>query len=161
MRNRFMIALAAALFGVAAIAGIVLATPSSGVTTSTIATGHLAPVNLVVKTGDWMAQLRTKGESSLIVTENDVAPGGTFGWHSHPGPSLVIIKSGTMTFYQGDDPTCSPQVATAGDAFVDPGNVVHIGRNEGTVMAVVIVTRVIPVGAPARIDQPDPGNCGF
>ena len=98
MRNRFMVALAAALFGVAAIAGIVLATPSSGVTTTTIATGNLAPVNLVVKTGDWMAQLRTKGESSLTVTENDVAPGGTFGWHSHPGPSLVIIKSGTMTF---------------------------------------------------------------
>ena len=115
MRNRFMVALAAALFGVAAIAGIVLATPSSGVTTTTIATGNLAPVNLVVKTGDWMAQLRTKGESSLTVTENDVAPGGTFGWHSHPGPSLVIIKSGTMTFYRGDDPNAprrSPRQAT-------------------------------------------------
>ena len=161
MRNRFMVALAAALFGVAAIAGIVLATPSSGVTTTTIATGNLAPVNLVVKTGDWMAQLRTKGESSLTVTENDVAPGGTFGWHSHPGPSLVIIKSGTMTFYRGDDPTCTPQVATAGDAFIDPGNVVHIGRNEGTAPAVVIVTRLLPAGAPARIDQPNPGNCGF
>ena len=79
MRKRFMLALGAALFGVAGIVGIVLATPSSGVTTTTIATGNMAPVNLVVKTGDWMTQLRTKGESSLVVTENDVAPGGTFG----------------------------------------------------------------------------------
>jgi quercetin dioxygenase-like cupin family protein len=90
-----------------------------------------------------------------------VAPGGSFGWHSHPGPSLIIVKSGRLTFYRADDPTCTPEVHSAGDAFVDEGTDVHIGRNEGTAMAVVIVTRLFPAGSPARIDQPDPGNCGF
>jgi quercetin dioxygenase-like cupin family protein len=159
MRNRFMLALTAALIAVVAIGGIVLATPSSGVTSTTIATGSLDPVNLIVKNGDWMTQLRTKGQSSLTVVENDVAPGGTFGWHSHPGPSLIIVKSGTLTFYRADDPSCTPEIHSAGEAFVDPGTDVHIGRNDGSVVAVVIVTRLLPAGAPARIDQPDPGTC--
>ena len=161
MRNRFIVALTAALFSVAVMGGIVLATPSSGVTSTTIATGTLGPINLLVKTGSWMTQLRTKGKSTLSVVENDVAPGGTFGWHSHPGPSLIVVKSGTMTFYRGNDPTCKPEVYNAGQAFVDSGHDVHIGLNRGTTEAVVIVTRLLPVGAPARIDQPDPHICGL
>jgi quercetin dioxygenase-like cupin family protein len=90
-----------------------------------------------------------------------VAPGGSFGWHSHPGPSLVIVKAGTLTFYEASDPTCTPSVHTAGDAYVDEGTDVHTARNEGTVDAIVIVTRLIPAGSAPRIDEPDPGNCSF
>jgi quercetin dioxygenase-like cupin family protein len=115
-----------------------------------------------VKTGDWKVHLDTKGLSTLAVSENRVAPGGHFGWHSHPGPSLVIVKSGTSTFYRGDDPDCTPQVHLAGSAYVDPGGVVHIARNESaTEELVLLVTRLTPAGAPARIDEPDPGNCNF
>jgi len=161
MRNRIIVALAAALLGVVAIGGVVLATPASGVTSTTIATGSLDPVNLNVKNGDWKAQIRTKGQTNLTVVENRVAPGGTFGWHSHPGPSLIIVKSGTISFYRADDPSCTPEVHSAGDAYVDEGTDVHVGRNEGTVEVVLIVTRLLPAGAPARIDEPDPGICGF
>jgi hypothetical protein len=45
----------------------------------------------------------------------------------------VIVKSGTSTFYRGDDPTCTPEVHPAGTAYADPGGGVHIARNEGTV----------------------------
>jgi quercetin dioxygenase-like cupin family protein len=93
--------------------------------------------------------------------ENRVAPGGHFGWHSHPGPSLVIVKSGTSTLYDGDDPTCTPQVYPAGSAYVDSGDHTHIARNEGSTELVLIVVRVMPQGAAPRIDQPDPGNCSF
>ena len=137
-----------------------LATPGTNVSTP-IAAGTLEPIHVDVKTDDWKLQLRTKEASNLSVSENRVAPGGDFGWHSHPGPSLVIVKSGTSTFYRGDDPTCTPQVHPAGTAYVDPGGVVHIARNEGAVDLVVIVTRLIPNGAAARIDEPDPGNCSF
>lgn len=161
MRTRLLVALAAAALGVSMIAGLAQATPSAGVTSKTIATGSLDPINILVKNGDWLTQLRTKGESSLTVVENDVAPGGTFGWHSHPGPSLIIVKSGTLTFYRADDTTCTPEVHSAGEAFVDEGTDVHVGINLGTTTAVVIVTRLLPAGAPARIDAPDPGICGF
>jgi quercetin dioxygenase-like cupin family protein len=161
IRTRFLVAVAAALLGVAALGGIVLATPASLVTSTTLATGSLDPINLNVKNGAWKAEIRTKGQTSLTVVENRVAPGGSFGWHSHPGPSLVIVKSGTLTFYLASDPTCSPTVHSAGEAYVDEGTDVHIARNEGTTEAVVIVTRLIPEGSAPRIDQPDPGTCPF
>jgi len=159
--NRLVVALAIAAVVAAVGAGVALATPGSGVTTTPIAAGNLGPVNVNIKTGEWKLDLRTKGDTDASVVENRVAPGGAFGWHSHPGPSLIIVKSGTLTFYRGDDPTCTPQVYQAGDAFVDAGEDVHMGRNEGTVDAVVITVRLIPHGAAPRIDQPAPGNCAF
>ncbi len=161
IRTRFLAAAAGAVLAIAALGGTVLATPASLVTSTTLATGTLDPINLNIKNGAWMTQIRTKGESTLMVVENRVAPGGSFGWHSHPGPSLVIVKAGTLTFYEASDPTCTPSVHSAGDAYVDEGTDVHIARNEGTVDAIVIVTRLIPVGSAPRIDEPDPGTCNF
>ena len=88
----------------AGIASIALATPGSRVTSTTLALGSLEPIDIKVKTGAWKLRIKSKGTSDLSVTEKGVAPGGHFGWHSHPGPSLVIVKSGTSTFYRGDDP---------------------------------------------------------
>ncbi len=87
--------------------------------------------------------------------------GRTFGWHSHPGPSIVVVKSGTLTLYHGDDPSCTPQPVPAGTGFVDDGGDVHVVRNEGAVDAVVYVTSLVPKGAGRRIDEPSPGNCPF
>jgi quercetin dioxygenase-like cupin family protein len=161
MSNRIVLAMAMALVALAAFANVTLGTPAVGVMTTPIATGILSPVNLNVKTGDWKLDLRTKGDSDVIVTENRLAPGGSFGWHSHPGPSFSIVKSGTLSFYRGDDPTCTPEIYHAGDVLIDPGNVVHIGRNEGSVDLVLTVTRLVPHGAASRIDEPNPGNCPF
>ena len=161
MPKRFSLAALTGIIAVAAFAGVTLATPGAGVTNTTIATGNLPATLAMVKTGDWKLDLRTKGDSDVLVTESVLTPGGSFGWHSHPGPSLVVVKSGTLSFYRGDDPTCTAQVYVAGDVFIDPGNVVHIGRNEGSVALDIITTRLIPDGATARIDQPAPGNCPF
>ena len=138
-----------------------LATSATGVTSTSLGTGTVEDIGVDVKTGEWKVKLDTKGSSTLAVSENRVAPGGDFGWHSHPGPSLVIVKSGTSTFYNGDDPSCTPQVHPVGTAYIDPGGETHIARNEGTEELVVVVVRVIPEGAAPRIDQPAPGNCPF
>ena len=161
MPKRFSLAALAGIIAVAAFAGVTLATPGVGVTNTTIATGNLPATLAMVKTGAWKLDLRTKGDSDVIVTESRLVPGATFGWHSHPGPSLVVVKSGTLSFYRGDDPTCTAQIFQAGDVLIDPGNVVHVGRNEGSVDLVVLTTRLIPDGAAARIDEPAPGNCSF
>jgi hypothetical protein len=73
----------------------------------------------------------------------------------------VIVKSGTATFYLGDDPTCTPHVVPAGSRFVDQGGDVHVVRNEGSVDLVTVVASLIPAGAARRIDEPSPGNCPF
>ena len=161
MPKRFSLAALTGIIAIAAFAGVTLATPGVGVTNTTIATGNLPATLAMVKTGDWKLNLRTKGDSDVIVTESRLVPGATFGWHSHPGPSLVVVKSGTLSFYRGDDPTCTAQIFQAGDVLIDPGNAVHVGRNEGSVDLVVLTTRRIPDGATARIDEPAPGNCSF
>ena len=160
--RRIVVTLLVALPAMAVVAvGIALATPASGVTSTSLVQGAFGEeLDVKVKTDDWRLKLDTKGDTDIAVTENRVAPGGHFGWHSHPGPSLVVVKAGTSTFYYGDDPSCTPHVYGQGSAYVDPGGRVHIARNEGSVDLVLIVTRLSPRGIPTRIDQPDPGNCG-
>ena len=161
MSNRLSLALLVAVLGVAAFAGVTLATPGVGLTSTTIVAGNLGPVDVNIKTGAWKLDLRTKGDSDVTVVENRLTPGGSFGWHSHPGPSLVVVKAGTLHFYRADDPTCTPSVYQAGDSFIDSGDDTHIGRNEGSVDAVIITIRLVPDGVAPRIDQPAPGNCAF
>ena len=132
-----------------------LATPPSGVTTVAIADGTFDDIDVHIKTGAWKAMIDTKGASDLHVLQNTVIPGGTLGWHSHPGPSLVIVVSGTASFYRADDCT-TPLVFQAPSQFVDNGNDVHLLRNEGNVNLVVVVVRLVPRGAAPRIDQPNP-----
>jgi quercetin dioxygenase-like cupin family protein len=161
MRSRtLLIGLTVGLIAAWSAVGLTAATAPAGVSSTTIATGNLDGVGFVVRNGRWMTQLRTKGQTDVAVVENRVAPGGSFGWHSHPGPSLIIVKQGTITFYRADDPTCTPEVYHQGDAFVDQGTDVHIGVNNGTEDLVVIVTRLLPDGAGSRDDAADPMTCG-
>jgi len=149
--------------------GIALATTPSGVTTTTFGVARFDNIDATTKTdvnpGDptdfWQARLNVKGASDLYVLQNTITPGGNFGWHSHPGPSLVIVKSGTATFYEGDDPTCTPHVVSAGSGFIDNGQDTHIVRNEGSVDLVTVVVSIVPAGFSRRIDQPSPGKCPF
>ena len=169
MRNRFMFALAAAILGAIGMFGFVQATPSVGVTSTLIAVGRFGDIDAKTltdtdpdaSTDDWQARIRTKGSSDLYVLENRIAPGGTFGWHSHPGPSLVIVKTGALTLYLAADPSCTPRVVEQGSGFVDNGGDVHLVRNEGSIETVVIVTSLVPEGFTRRIDEPAPGNCAF
>lgn len=158
-RRPLGIALTAALAGVLTIGSIVLATDAIGVSSRSIAGGRLDPAHVNTRNGDWRAHIKIQGPTDVAVAENRVAPGGTFGWHEHPGPSLIVVQQGTVTFYRADDPSCTPERHSAGEAFFDPGTDVHVGRNEGSVDLVVIVTRFLPAGASPRIDAPDPGIC--
>jgi quercetin dioxygenase-like cupin family protein len=163
----------AALAAIAALVATVLivvpatATPPSGVTTLPIGVARFDDIAAKAMTDVapgaaadfWKASINTKGPSDLYVLQNTISPGGTFGWHSHPGPSLVIIKSGTATFYLASDPTCSPHRISAGEGFVDQGGDVHVVRNEGTVDLVTVVVSFVPAGFQRRIDEPAAANC--
>jgi quercetin dioxygenase-like cupin family protein len=138
------------------------ATSPAGVTVVPLApVGHFQEIDEHAKTGKWKARIKTKGVSDLQINEVTIQLGGTLGWHYHPGPSLVIVKSGTATFYMGDDPTCTPHVIPTGGTLFEPANMVHIVRNEGTVPLVNDVVQLIPTGAPRLISVPSPGNCPF
>jgi quercetin dioxygenase-like cupin family protein len=51
--------------------------------------------------------IKLKKTSDVVMQKARIAPGGHTGWHMHPGVTLVIVKAGPLTFYNGDDPTCT------------------------------------------------------
>ena len=76
--------------------------------------------------------------------------------------SLITVTAGTVTAYDGDDPSCTPHEYTPGMGFVDPGgDHVHVLRNEGLDEARTITVQLLPAGATRRIDADDPGVCPF
>jgi hypothetical protein len=111
----------------------------------------------------WKMHLSAKGATDVHIIENIIAPGGTFGWHSHPGPSLVIVKSGTLSVYHG--PGCIAEefgpTSPLGSTFVDQGHDLHVVRNNTNVVDDVYVVSFVPAGFSRRVDalNPNPSVC--
>jgi quercetin dioxygenase-like cupin family protein len=129
------------------------ATPPSGVTVELLARGTVAEAANVHVKG---TKIRTRGPVDLAVVHLTFQPGGSTGWHTHPGPAMVAVKAGqvTITFKH-----CRTVTYTAGQAFVDTGTALHNARNTGSSTAETIATFVLPVGAPLLISQPAPKHC--
>jgi hypothetical protein len=176
MKSKLIWTLVVAVVALAVYAGTVLATPSTtpGFSGTTLAKATFGDLDIKAHTDPadvWKAQLKTKGDSDLYVQQNTWDPSlcngciPSSGWHTHPGPSLVIVTQGTVTAYEGDDPTCTPHVYSASgtNSFVDVGSGdVHIIRDESGAVAKTVVVQLIPKDATRRIDvTPAPGNCPF
>ena len=110
---------------------------------------------------DWHIQIKSKPAFDIAVQTILFPPGAASGWHTHPGPVFIQVKSGTMTFYQSDDPTCSPQVLTQGQGFLDFGEHAHIAVNQTNAPAENVVTYFAPPGAALKTAVSQPANCTF
>ena len=172
MRRKWVWAPVAVALGAVLYGGIALATPPQGVSNPINVHGTFQGIDAMAKTdidpGNatdfWQTRVESKGATDVYVLENVIAPSGTFGWHSHPGPSLVIVKAGTLSVYHGPD--CTPQDfgpgSPLGSTFVDQGHDVHMVRNNSTtVTADVYVVSFVPAGFQRRIDEdnPNPSVC--
>ena len=151
-----------ALVALSAFVAITRANPATGVTPTLLARGTYPAYDL--KTDPHSAvdfKAKTKDPTDVVVQQHDFAPGGSTGWHQHPGPIYITVTKGAITFYERDDPTCSPHVVTAGHGYVDTG-MGHIGRNETTEPAQDVAVAIAPVGAPFRTELTAPGPyCNF
>jgi len=117
----------------------------------------LEPLNLHTRNNDYdhAVEIKTKGLSHVYVVSNTIKPGGHTGWHSHPGPSIVSVVSGTATELHSDD-LLNPEVHVAGTSFVDAGDGAHILYNRGDTNLVTVAFQILPYGAPRKTDQPAP-----
>ena len=161
--NRVLRVMIPAMILLGITAGIALATPGIGILSAPVqARGTIAErLNVHSNSG---VKLQTKDALDVVTQQIVIAPGGTTGWHSHPGPVLVTIKSGAMTLVYADDATCQGRVYTAGQSFVDRGDeFVHTALNRGSGNLEFWATYLVPgePGAPARLDAPASGTCGF
>jgi quercetin dioxygenase-like cupin family protein len=163
MKSKSVLALSLVAVGVFGVAGSAAATPAEGLTTTILAKSTVPPLDIRAHTrpaDTWGVRIKTRGVSDGYVVDNVIAPGGTTGWHSHPGPSLIFVVRGAVTNYESDNPKCAGQVYQAGTSFVDQGGRdVHMLRNDGDVVAETIAVQLIPANASRRIDAAAPRNC--
>ena len=131
------------------------ATPPTGVTTEILGDGTTLAGFMIRVDG---IKVESKDAAGFTVAHLTFAPGGTTGWHVHPGPVLVIVTTGSVTKYSAQD--CTAQTYTAGQAFVENGPAdENMVRNDGSVPAETIVTFITPPGVPIRGDAPSPPAC--
>ena len=99
--------------------------------------------------------------SDIYVNHVVVDPLGNSGWHTHPGPSVVVVKRGTATVYEVDGMNCVQHTYPAGTGFVDAGGThVHLVSNASTTDTLeVYAFQVIPTGLARVISVTDPGLC--
>ena len=159
--------LLAFVIGLLAIAGAALATPGIGVLSAPVhARGTIEDDSSIRRLGLelFLTSLRGGGQADVVTQSISMAPGGTTGWHGHPGPVLVTIKSGELTVVYADDRRCEGTTYGAGESFIDFGNVtVHTALNRGPMPVDFWATYLVPgaPGAAFRIDAPASSKCGF
>jgi quercetin dioxygenase-like cupin family protein len=98
--------------------------------------------------------------TDVVMSQITVQPGGSSGWHSHPGGAVIIVPQGSPTVYGAHGDDCRTTRYTAGQAFIErPGEVDDV-LNTGTVPYVLYVTFPrVPVGVSPRTDALDPHTC--
>jgi len=111
----------------------------------------------------WKIELEATRMIDVVTVLFTVQPGGHSGWHTHAGPAFFTVRAGTLTMYEGDDPSCTPQLFPDGTGSIEAetSEHIHMLRNETTSVAETVVTFLVPAGAPIRTDLPDPGICPF
>jgi hypothetical protein len=166
MTKRRLVFLLMVVAVAAVMAAATLATPPSGIVSSTVfaRAGFADPVDIKFKVGAQDRKvIQVRNAQETVMQQIVIGPGGHTGWHSHPGPVVVLVKAGELTLYSGDDPTCTGRTFSTGQAFIDSGQGhVHIARNlsqtDNTELWVTYFD--VPPGGAFRIDAPNPGNCG-
>ena len=145
-----------------ALGAVALASPPSGVTPTSAGPRDVRRLQgEVVSAGPRRFQGRGQGTDRHRRAKARLRRGSSTGWHSHPGPVFITVTQGQVTFYEYDDPTCTPHVVSAGQGYVDTGQG-HMGRNESGQPAQDVSVIIAPVGGAFRgeLDAPSP-NCGF
>lgn len=146
MKRSFNVAAIAAMGVLAASTALVAASAGSNIAGTKLADGTADGFKVNIPDE---VKLEAKGGLWVYDQSVTIQPGGHTGWHTHPGPVLVNVVSGTFRVQEAD---CSWEDYVPGRTFVDQGGSnVHIGRNpSGEVNTVLSVTYLVPAGAALR-----------
>ena len=149
------------LLGIAAslaVAGTAIATHAPGGASSVLlARGTLAE-KVKVNVGD--IKIQTKDAVDVATVQVTFAKGGgSAGWHIHPGPVFVVVKSGEISVWTED---CEKTVYGAGETFFEmgPEESMLVKNEDPDTDAVVVGTFIVPVGA-TPLTIPTEHLCGI
>jgi len=142
----------------ALVVGAALATPPKDATVTPLTRATLGKFEANNDGIDVESEQRS---ADIAIAKVVIEPGGSTGWHSHPGVTLVSVASGTVAGY---DNKCEKTVYKAGEGFADlaSNGAGHVVRNKGNEKAVLYATFLVPTNTTdegLRIDEPKPSNC--
>jgi quercetin dioxygenase-like cupin family protein len=140
------------LLGLALVATLVTAAPSLGggapITAKVLGFGAMQATTIHAKAG------------AMILDSITIAPGGSFGWHTHGAPVAVVVKTGTLTVFDPSVGGCKPFTVSKGKAFVEPAGHVHLARNETkTPVTVYAMYLGLPKAQAANAPADEPDGC--
>jgi hypothetical protein len=159
--KKLLIASAVALVPLGATAALTFASPATDVTPTPLARSTFEPFNV---RSDAHGPVDFRAHASrpldIFVRQHDYKPGGRTGWHTHPGPIFLQVKSGALVVYDYANP-CKGIPLTPGKGYVDTG-AGHMVVNESSQPATDISVIMAPANGGAFRGELDPpkADCG-
>jgi quercetin dioxygenase-like cupin family protein len=154
--RRAIVLVAVGVTILALVVGAALATEPSGQTVTLITRATLGKFETK---GDGIQVESERRSADIAIVRVVLEPGGSTGWHHHPGVGLAAVNRGAVTRYEAD---CDRTVYKAGEGFLETGDKPTLVRNHGDRKAVFYVAFIIPTSTPPeglRIDDPQPKDC--
>ena len=153
-REALLVAAGVSVLLALVVVGAALATPPSGQTSTSLTRATLGEFK--AKNDDIEVESQQRS-ADVAVVKVVLQPGGSTGWHHHPGVGLASVASGAVTFY---DEECNTTVYEAGEGFLESHEPMLV-RNEGNVVAEFYVTFIVPTETTVlRNDVPEqPSGC--
>jgi quercetin dioxygenase-like cupin family protein len=159
MRIRVLVA---ALAGAAVVGvGAALAAHAPEVDPATVPTGFFVAHNYVADVPvSSIARAVAPNGADVFVQHLSLGANQVFAWHTHPGPVVVTVRSGSLIYQDSGPNFCRDRSYSAGQGFVDPG-FGHVHRViAGPTGAEIYSTFFLPPGSENHlILASPPGTC--
>ena len=118
-----------------------------------------ADLNETIQVNDERIKFQTKGPTDTQEVKLVWQPGGSSGWHHHPGMVLVQVVYGLVDVTRvvnGQCKTVQYGVGSPNGSTFTEGDSMHVGTSVGG--AVAYATAIIADGAQGRLDD-NPPSC--
>ena len=103
-------------------AGVAIAAHAPEIDPATVPTGFFVAHNYVADVPvPAIARAVQPNGTDVFVQHLSLGANQVFAWHTHPGPVVVTVRSGSLTYQDAAHNTCRNRIYTAGEGFVDPG----------------------------------------
>ena len=127
---------------------------AAAATLAVIAGMVIAQVPALTRTVVARADVSVPGREA-VAARVEIAPGGTSGWHTHPGDEISVVNEGEVTLMVAGQPA---RKVVAGEGFVIPAGTPHNALNEGKaptrLVGVYVVEKGKPLASPASAPAP-------
>jgi quercetin dioxygenase-like cupin family protein len=103
-------------------AGAALAAHAPELDPATVPTGFFVAHNYVADVPvSPIARAVEPNGADVFVQHLSLGANQVFPWHTHPGPVVVTVRSGSLTYQDSGPNACRDRIYSAGQGFVDPG----------------------------------------